>query len=371
MDKMKTRNANFELLRIIAMLMVLSLHYMGKGGALGVIGGLTPNGVFAYVIEELCYVAVNVFILISGYFLVSANFRMEKLIKLWLQIFFYSALIYLIFILFGNVDSLYKTKYFLGQALMPITHQEYWFLTSYFVLYLLSPFLGLLARKLKKEQLLTLCIVMLLFFSRVWKILLPQSDPIDDRGYGYIWFVTLFFIGCYIRLYGKEDAKKWKYLIGYFVFVAINFSLMFGISFVSKITGRFEQFTFVFNEYNAPFTILASISLFLFFKNLRIEDGKTSKVICRISKSALAVYIIHEQFMLRGLWTSFWHVDYHFTKFYFLLHYIVCITAIFAICIGIETLRDRLFNVIYRTKAVTKFFEFVSRVDRFFPRVDQ
>lgn len=32
----KDRQMNYELLRIIAMLMIVCLHYLGKGGALGI-----------------------------------------------------------------------------------------------------------------------------------------------------------------------------------------------------------------------------------------------------------------------------------------------------------------------------------------------
>ncbi len=78
--KKKDRQMNYELLRIIAMLMIVCLHYLSKGGALGdPKQELTTNGYLAWLIEAFCLVAVNVYVLISGYFGVdSQNFTIRK-----------------------------------------------------------------------------------------------------------------------------------------------------------------------------------------------------------------------------------------------------------------------------------------------------
>ena len=72
------RASNIELLRIIAMFFVVSLHYLGKGGTLLPYGdeNFTFNTWFAWLIEAFAYVAVNVYVLIAGYFLVDAKFKM-------------------------------------------------------------------------------------------------------------------------------------------------------------------------------------------------------------------------------------------------------------------------------------------------------
>ena len=66
----KKRNANFELLRIIAMLMIVVLHYNSHSGAL-LIPGEPATGVqiFATLMESFCITGVNVYVFLSGYFL--------------------------------------------------------------------------------------------------------------------------------------------------------------------------------------------------------------------------------------------------------------------------------------------------------------
>ena len=53
--------ANLELLRCVAMLMVVVLHFLGKGGLLPELteDGLEPAGVLAWGLEGLCIVEIG------------------------------------------------------------------------------------------------------------------------------------------------------------------------------------------------------------------------------------------------------------------------------------------------------------------------
>ena len=69
MENNKIRNSNIELLRIILMIFVITLHYNGMcGHALEYcLGGV--NFYFTRLTESICICAVNCFMIISGYFL--------------------------------------------------------------------------------------------------------------------------------------------------------------------------------------------------------------------------------------------------------------------------------------------------------------
>lgn len=364
--KFKSRETGIELLRILAMLMVISLHYLGKGGALGAYGSYTKNQVVAEVLECFCLVAVNVYVIISGYFLVDSRFRFTKVIKLWFQIFFYSAGIFIVMYLLNLVPEMYNEKYFFLEAFMPLTTQHYWFATIYFAMYLLSPFMALLARSLNKTQLRTLVIILLLLFSRVWKIVLPQSYPIDDRGYGILWFVTLFFSAAYLKLYCSDIKGSLKFFAGYVIFSLINVGSIFAIGTISEITGRFSNLIECFIEYNGPFTYLASISLFLCFKNIKINNTNVSKIIVFISGGTFGVYLLHEHFLLRGLWNDLWHVRDYATGRYFVLHYLIVIFLVLIIGVAVDKVREIIFRMLAKIPAVIKLSDVVSKVDYFF-----
>ena len=76
-DRQTDRQTGIELLRIVTMLMIIGLHYLLFGGPLFHAKGL--NQKLAWFIEAFFFVAVNCYVLISGYFLVTKkNFHMKK-----------------------------------------------------------------------------------------------------------------------------------------------------------------------------------------------------------------------------------------------------------------------------------------------------
>lgn len=88
----KRRQANFELLRMLAMLMVVTMHFLSHTGSLPEAGNrLTERTVAAILIEAFCIVAVNVYVFISGYFLSESGFSLKRLIRLICQVLFLHA----------------------------------------------------------------------------------------------------------------------------------------------------------------------------------------------------------------------------------------------------------------------------------------
>jgi len=87
----KERMANLEVLRCVAMMMVVVLHYLGKGGLLpDLTAPLSVQDMVAWLLEAFCIVAVNVYMMISGYFLCESSFKLSRLLTLWLQLWLYS-----------------------------------------------------------------------------------------------------------------------------------------------------------------------------------------------------------------------------------------------------------------------------------------
>ena len=63
------RMANYELLRILAMIMVVTLHFLSHSDRLIALGvPLDGVRIIGSLLEAFCLVAVNVYLLISGYF---------------------------------------------------------------------------------------------------------------------------------------------------------------------------------------------------------------------------------------------------------------------------------------------------------------
>ena len=94
--EVKRRESNFELLRIIAIIMVITSHFVVHGGIKGTNSIYLINTMYSRIMILGC-IANHIFIFLSGYFLVKSNFNIRKVIKLILEMTFYSLIIYLIY----------------------------------------------------------------------------------------------------------------------------------------------------------------------------------------------------------------------------------------------------------------------------------
>ena len=137
MNKSQQRNSSIELLRIISMVMIVFHHFAVHGGFEWEASNVSiPLFWYNFIIMG-GKIGVDVFVLISGYFLVNSkgnaiNFR--RILKFWGQVFFYSITIYVIFGISGISDLGIEHLFY---AFFPITFSAWGFASTYFVLYLL------------------------------------------------------------------------------------------------------------------------------------------------------------------------------------------------------------------------------------------
>ena len=130
------RSTNFELLRIVSMLLILFNH-------LNVCSDLTNlsafNKLWCTITNWGGQVGVSCFVLVSGYFMCKRNINKRKLFETWTVTFFYSVVILVIFVMTGRVDF---TPKLIVQSIFPIIFNQYWFITAYFGLLIISPLLN-------------------------------------------------------------------------------------------------------------------------------------------------------------------------------------------------------------------------------------
>lgn len=332
------RNIGLDLLRIFSMLMIVTLHYLGKGDFLT----YEDNGYFyiiTNIMEGLSIVAVNCFVLISGYFLINSKFSWKKVLKLWGETLFYSICIYIILVITGL--HTFSIKEAIG-SLFPIITKEYWFINVYLLMYIFSPFMNKLISQLKKEELKRLIIILLIAFC-----IMPSVLPIDmnfdtSKGYGIIWFVVLYFVAVWIRLYGVQfkniHLNKKYYLVAYLC-------LALTVAVARIILYQKYKLSTMYN-YNFILVFLASVSLFLFFKDVQIKSEKISKLITYISSLTFGVYLIHEQKVFREnvLYNKILHTELWKNSWLGLVISILLIIGSFIIYLTIEACRQKIWR---------------------------
>ena len=106
-----SRQAGVELLRVVALVMIITHHSLVHSGILKAVHSPELSYYALWGLNTFCFVAVNCFVLISGYFLVTASFRWKKLLLLWTQVLFYSLLIFSSFICAETVRRPFATLF--------------------------------------------------------------------------------------------------------------------------------------------------------------------------------------------------------------------------------------------------------------------
>lgn len=157
----KNRDSNIELLRIIAMCLII-FHHMALNT--GIVDGYTVNGnmIFGIIGGIGGKIGVVIFLLITGYFSINKNFSFKKVFILWLQIFCYSVGFMLVFRLTGiekwsKVDTI--------KTFFPLAYNQYWFITVYLYILLLAPFINKFLNSLSKENYNKLLAILTIIFA--------------------------------------------------------------------------------------------------------------------------------------------------------------------------------------------------------------
>lgn len=95
----KQRDIGFEILRIIAMILITCVHLLNYGGFLSNANSDVELMLLRF-LYSLFTTSVNIFVLISSYFLVKSKFKFKKLLNLWLSVVIYALSLYIVSIIF-------------------------------------------------------------------------------------------------------------------------------------------------------------------------------------------------------------------------------------------------------------------------------
>ena len=322
----KIRCSNFELLRILCMLLIICGHIIMVHKYKQI---YDASWYINQIIQPFCAVAVNTFVLISGYFGVRLKFR--KLLSMNNMVSFYS-LIFLILVVCLGIHPITISKDWM--QFFPVITKQYWFITVYFTLCLLSPALNILVEYLEKKQyerLLLTCFLCFVILPTVGFITNFESIT-SDSGFGIVNFCFLYLLGRYLHIYYSKKISSYWYLLGYIF--SMSLCSLFQILY-SKILG------FSFNaliSYDTIFVFVGAVCLFLFFSELKFS----SRYINILSANCLAVYVIH----LHPLFYEYFFANVIGVEKYVGMQYILLLIIapclIYLACIMIDKFRSSL-----------------------------
>lgn len=293
------RESSIELLRIIAMLMVMALHvctYSLKGleSATGFLSSFLPT-----LWEQAFCICVNLFILISGYF--GIRFSVKGLLSILFQCTFYTILIAIATVLLteGGKDAVGVAAVIRSCLGIP-----YWFIPCYIILYILSPALEAFKNNVSQDdyRLFLICYFLAQFIY-------GSIGHVGHFSFGYstLSFIGLYMLSGYIRQY-RPKVFCLPASIDFLIYAGITLLCAF-ITLQHPIEGDIP--------YNSPGALLASVYFFLPFTKYHFH----SKVVNWLGISSFSIYLIHMNvFVSSGFKYFFQQVFLRFPDYrYFLI----------------------------------------------------
>lgn len=207
MDTKNKRNLGIDLLRAIAMFLVIIWHFIGQGGLLEYAeSGSAKYWILSFV-QILTCCCVNLYGLTTGYVMCDKPFRMSRVTKLWMTTVFWSVAVSCVF--FALVPES-RTISEMVSMFLPILRGRYWFFIAYVVVMLLSPALNLVIRSLTKGQFHLLIAVLFLLFGVIPVGSLGYDVMRISTGHHFSWMIVLYIVGGYLRrfVHGGGDKQE-------------------------------------------------------------------------------------------------------------------------------------------------------------------
>ena len=339
---MKYRKSNVELLRIISMLLIVTTHFWGHCIDLKEIDPFLDGYIWGWLSKGVSYISVNTFVLISSYFLCMKSYKTERLVKLELEVLFYSVIIYLCLLVCGKLNFIEKD---ILKVLLPTLSGEYWFVTIFMGLLILHPFLNIAISAMSKQQMRMLCIVLTFLFVVIPNIFFFSRWMNFGSGYGIVWFVVLYVYGSYIRKYVDIEYLKINRLKLYLCAIIALFSPFLSRLLIVIVTEYFYGQAIgggLFYGNNTILCVAATIMVFLSFLTF---DIKSNKLISWLSSGSFAVYLISDNFFLSVILWNYIRPSIDLGSIYMPVAVTGVILAVYLICNILDVIRQSIFGM--------------------------
>lgn len=305
------RDSNLELLRVFAMMAIVAHHSVVNSTVINHIDFASPtaNAYFLMVWGMWGKTAINSFILISGYFLCKGQLTWQRWVKLLAEMYFYGIIIMLIFAAIGYQPL--TPKILFKRLFFPLTGVNNGFGASFMAFYMFVPIYNVVVNNLTKRQHAIMLCGLLLYFTIAGTFFNAKSmnEP--------FWYMTLYFIAAYIRLYPAKwtEAGRWAtitFIVSAILAIASVILVMACVSNIeafglpsalqAKAASKASKLAFYFvNDSNKILALVVGTSAFLAAKNAPTFH---SRWINTLSAGTFAVLLIHasSDTMRQWLW---------------------------------------------------------------------
>ena len=322
------RNSAVEILRILSMFFVVLVHFNRLGinpGIIDATGELTLENGIGHMIQSIAIVAVDVFVLISGYF--GIRFKVKGVLRLYLMCLCWGIIAFVLFCIFCH-RSIGRSILF---QVLAFTQDRWWFILAYLYLYFAAPLLNAAVEHLTKRG-----FILVLALYTVSAFYFGYFRGVGDNmsGYSFAQFVYLYLIGRFINRHvpiERNGHTRKTMFLWWLLFTGMTFSLA-----ILNQVGLHGQVTFLRPyPYNSPFVVGAAICLLCY----SLTFSYSSRMVNCIAGSVLPAYLLQESLTWGHRWlypaVHDFLASYSITGKYLLLLLISFVFLLLVMCVDL------------------------------------
>lgn len=327
------RSLGLDILRIIAFLCVISIHFFTRTGY----GTLQNDGFAVYIVICLRYITrmcIPLFLMLSGYLLANKEPNKKyylKIIRILVE-YFIASIVCVLFSIFYLKEDKWNFVSFIRGVFSFSCVPYSWYINMYIGLFLIAPFINKILKNITKKQQQIFLIIMIgltllptvvyYYFSNYENFLIA----LPSFWYYPLYMLTYFFAGQYIRI-NQPKVKRWVLILVFIVDLLIA-----GIHQYTNVTMHPMD---MLEEYYTIFVFILTVSTFLFFYDLKYKHKWAVKVVSVISISTLSGYMISWVFDSIFYEMLFKYVGTTFRQVVLYAPIIVLLVSIYSLIYGI------------------------------------
>lgn len=352
-SRSRSRNSAIELLRLLAMLMIVGQHYV-RGGEIGAFGdwiATQPISIQKFIYQFIYmsggWIGNFIFFTISVWFLVDKQQTLrEGLRRVWImerELLFWSLSLLLVSFGLQRMGWINRNMLSLSAAsLFPLSLNLWWYATSYALFLVFLPFLLHGIKALGKRGHKSLALITLL----LWGVfgMIPHIEWNLPKASVFV-FIYWFILITYYKWYMTRVSSRQCYML-IVAGVGLNLVYWWGSNLLYAKTGRFASL----QNYAFDHWFIASMMIGFGIFSLMEKRTWHCSAVNFLAASAFGVYLIHTYWSIPAIWNRFASIRVAFLSSHAILFGLCIIIGIFChvcclMCYGSYYLNIRLMLV--------------------------
>jgi len=281
----KARSSSFELLRVLSMLMVIAFHWELHAKNDSVFSSeIGANQIFSFAVGSWGTLGVNLFFMISAFFLIKKNnIKITRVISMVIKVSIYGTIVLLVANLMNVTPFDVKS---LISLILGVFAYQYWFITVYCIIYVLSPALNKLINILPKYY-LNIIICILVYISYVLSFVSYANGLVGRLSCG----ITIYFIIGFLEKRTSNNFFEKYRIVGSIIMYLGILLLEISVSYIGTyFNPSFYPVIRRLQTTESPVMLVMALFIFYIFKNLKINYNR---IINFIGKYSSGAYLLH------------------------------------------------------------------------------